>query len=101
MTAKCANPACSTPFHYFRTGKIYLIDMTVPHGAFGPRNGSRDVEYFWLCGDCSGSMQVTVNGLGAVVVEAVAASTPTLPAKLGIVNIADQASDAKVLLRSA
>lgn len=66
MTAKCANPSCNEPFHYFRTGKIYLIDAPV---ANSPLNEKRMHEYFWLCGECSRSMRVALDQNGAVIVE--------------------------------
>ena len=69
MTTKCANPACNQPFHYFRSGKIYLIDMTPSGGAFRSPMGSSGTEYFWLCGDCSRNMRVTRDGHGAPKVE--------------------------------
>jgi hypothetical protein len=66
MTAKCANPSCSQPFHYFRTGKIYLIET--------PNNksdaiGKKAPEYFWLCGECCRSMRVALDHSGSVVVQ--------------------------------
>jgi hypothetical protein len=66
MTAKCANPSCSEPFHYFRTGKIYLIDLA---GAKPSVSGRRSPEYFWLCGECCRSMRVVLDRSGSVVVE--------------------------------
>lgn len=69
MTTKCANPACTSPFHYFRSGKIFLIDVAAWNGGSRPPNTPRDIEYFWLCGDCSQTMQVTLDQNGCVVVE--------------------------------
>lgn len=66
MTAKCANPSCSKPFHYFRTGKIYLIDVPIPKSSLKER---RPHEYFWLCGECCRSMRVALDQTGAVIVE--------------------------------
>src|SRR5882762_9224018 len=68
MTAKCANPGCTIPFHYFRSGKIYLIDTAISSGGTRSSSTPRDVEYFWLCGDCSRNMQVTLDRNGLVVV---------------------------------
>jgi hypothetical protein len=72
VTAKCANPACDHAFHYFRNGKIYLIDMASSGGAFRSSIGSSGTEYFWLCGDCSQNMRVTLDGHGAAKVERLA-----------------------------
>ena len=55
MTAHCANSACGANFRYFRSGKIYLIDFKL-NG-----NTAREMEYFWLCGDCSPRMRVTLD----------------------------------------
>ena len=27
MISKCANPNCSTPFHYLRDGKVFRVDL--------------------------------------------------------------------------
>jgi len=93
MMSKCANPACSRPFHYFRSGKIYLIDAAASNGTFRPSNGSRGMEYFWLCGECSRSMRVALDGFGAVKVERVSASTPITVAKLRVQNLTDKSRD--------
>ena len=66
MTAKCANPSCNQPFHYFRTGKIYLIDAPAAKSSFNLR---RPPEYFWLCGECCQIMRVALDQSGSVVVE--------------------------------
>ena len=76
MTTKCANPACDHPFHYFRSGKIYLIDTVNSNGAFRASNGTRGTEYFWLCGECSKNLRVTLDGQGAVKVERLAEPLP-------------------------
>ena len=82
MTTKCANPGCSSPFLYFRSGKIYLIDLA---GSVGHSSQTgRGMEYFWLCGECAQTMRVALNRLGAVVVErlpepALQAETPLSP----------------------
>jgi hypothetical protein len=101
MTTKCANPACDHPFHYFRSGKIYLIDMASASGAVRS-NGARGMEYFWLCGDCSRNMRVTLDGYGAVQVERVAAPPPIGVAKLELRSISETTSGmASVASRSA
>ena len=75
MVSKCANPACSTPFHYLREGKVFRIEMEVTppitseetielsNGSKVPflvaaRKPARKVEHFWLCGACSQSMNL-------------------------------------------
>jgi hypothetical protein len=66
MTTHCANSECGTPFRYFRSGKIFLIDFMANGTA---TRHSRDMEYFWLCGNCSIKMRVTVDALGNMILE--------------------------------
>lgn len=75
MVSKCANPACSTPFHYLREGKIFRIEVELlppptaeqtvelSSGNKVPflverRKVARKVEHFWLCGPCSQYMNL-------------------------------------------
>ncbi|HWY70193.1 MAG TPA: hypothetical protein VNX88_16110 [Terriglobales bacterium] len=73
MVSKCANPACSTPFHYLREGKIFRIEVEVTPPESQDRtettNGNKSpfllasrkpikLEHFWLCGPCSQSMSL-------------------------------------------
>lgn len=67
MIAKCANPACSVPFHYLRDGKIFRIEFVPDRSSSGPAlAGSakpvRKVEHFWLCGACSTRLTVVMTG---------------------------------------
>ena len=75
MVSKCANPACSTPFHYLREGKVFRIEVEVappiaaeetvelsdgnkvPFLVERPK-AARKVEHFWLCGPCSQYMNI-------------------------------------------
>lgn len=64
MLSKCLNPACSTPFRYFRNGKIFNLEMPSSSGSQG---NDRRREFFWLCGPCSITMRVTLrNGIPVV-----------------------------------
>ena len=75
MVSKCANPACSTPFHYLREGKIFRVEVEITppvtseetieltDGSKVPfliatRKAGRKVEHFWLCGPCSQTMNL-------------------------------------------
>ena len=74
MVSKCANPACSTPFHYLREGKIFRVEVETtppepqdraetPNGIKSPfllaaRKPPLKLEHFWLCGPCSQSMNL-------------------------------------------
>ena len=57
MVSKCANPACSAPFHYLREGKLFEVDSR-ESSAVGERKPIRRVEFFWLCGRCSAVLTV-------------------------------------------
>ena len=76
MVSKCANPNCSTPFHYFREGKIFQVEVdgsggirpTGPQLVTASRKSPR-LEHFWLCGRCSSTMTlVLVQGKGVTAV---------------------------------
>ncbi len=67
MIAKCANPACSSPFHYLREGKLFRTEFDPDRSPLGPRLADspktvRKVEYFWLCGRCSTTLTLVMNG---------------------------------------
>ena len=68
MISKCANPACSVPFHYLRDGKLFRMEYDTAQQAPGPEFGAADtrpvrkVEHFWLCGPCSLAMTLIMNG---------------------------------------
>lgn len=62
MLSKCANPACSNTFRYFREGKLYLIDSKAQPGK------SHVLEYFWLCSVCCQEMTIQIDGDHAVTV---------------------------------
>ena len=49
MVSQCANPECLRELRYLRDGKIYAF-------AVSAGNGSKALEHFWLCGECSKSM---------------------------------------------
>jgi hypothetical protein len=75
MVSKCANPACSTPFHYLREGKIFRVEVEATpqlssQDKTGVSNGNKNpflvsvrkpmlkLEHFWLCGPCAQSMSL-------------------------------------------
>jgi hypothetical protein len=66
MVRTCANPACSEPFVYFRSGKIYLIDRRKPNSLQESQAQAASDEYFWLCGKCAGTMRVVLCADGSV-----------------------------------
>jgi hypothetical protein len=61
MVSKCANPACSAPFRYFRHGKLFRVgtghdwprkSRTLPALKLVSKHLPK-YEHFWLCGPCS------------------------------------------------
>jgi hypothetical protein len=52
MVSCCANPDCRRELRYLRDGKIYQFVLS-------PKTGSKRLEHFWLCGECSKRMILT------------------------------------------
>jgi hypothetical protein len=70
MLSKCANPNCSTPFHYLRDGKLFRWDgIGIAHHPVKPApKPNRKVEFFWLCGECASYLTVVFQqGTGVTV----------------------------------
>ena len=70
MIATCADPACNIPFHYFRSGQIFMVEANDNH--VDPRSRTdhpkRRIEYFWLCGECATTMRLMRTTDGAVII---------------------------------
>jgi hypothetical protein len=69
MLSKCANPACTTPFHYLHDGRLFQLETGAgssrPHAKKEPRR----IEYFWLCNPCAAELTLRYeNGIGVVTV---------------------------------
>lgn len=67
MVSKCANPNCSTPFHYFREGTIFRVEVdgsgaTRPTGPQLVTSSGKTprLEHFWLCGRCATTMTLVL-----------------------------------------
>ncbi len=85
LEAKCANPACPTPFDYLAGGKFFrfrrhpvsgdAVDESTP-----PPPGHHGVEHFWLCERCSQKFALAYKpGQGVVLVprwEALSVAVP-------------------------
>jgi hypothetical protein len=52
MVSQCANPDCTRELHYWRDGEVYQFVLST-------KTGSKRLEHFWLCGDCSKTMILT------------------------------------------
>lgn len=70
MLSKCANPACTTPFHYLRDGRLFQLETgvnTPDHPE--QRKGARRIEYFWLCNSCAVKLTLRYErGVGVITV---------------------------------
>src|SRR6266404_2383837 len=61
MLQKCANPTCTTPYRYFREGRLYEFQVTPDSTCQSesvPTASSRR-ELFWLCDVCAASHALT------------------------------------------
>ncbi len=57
MVNNCANPQCNKPLHYLRDGRVFVFDVAGARiGPDGKRE--RQLEHYWLCGDCAPLMVV-------------------------------------------
>ena len=59
MLSKCANPACTTPFHYLRDGRLFQMETGVGPQLVGSKKPQAKVEYFWLCSRCSAEITLS------------------------------------------
>jgi hypothetical protein len=57
MVNNCANPKCGKPLHYLREGRIFVFDLPEEVSAVGGKK-KRRIEHFWLCGECSRTMEM-------------------------------------------
>jgi hypothetical protein len=70
MLSKCANPVCTTPFHYLHDGRLFQME-TGANAAEQPehKKGARRIEYFWLCNRCAAEMTLRYErGVGVITV---------------------------------
>lgn len=63
MIDRCANPACSKPLIYLRSGALYAVEAPVLAKA------SAVTRFFWLCESCSREFTLHVEGAGEPTVE--------------------------------
>jgi hypothetical protein len=74
MVSKCANPECSTPFQYFREGKLFQVESASHRELRSPTlqlvSGKKPhhVEHYWLCGPCSATMTLAYDPAKGVTV---------------------------------
>ena len=70
MLAKCANPSCTTPFHYLRDGRLFQMETGLGGPQLvGEKKPAHKVEYFWLCNRCSTDLTLAYEpGKGVIAV---------------------------------
>jgi hypothetical protein len=61
MVAKCANPKCSSQFHYLHLGKLFVIE-----------SGGEEhrLNYYWLCEKCCGMLTIEYESGRGITVKA-------------------------------
>jgi hypothetical protein len=68
VIAMCANPACNIPFHYFRSGQIFMVDADDVDPRSRTDHPKRRIEHFWLCGECAPTTHLMRTSDGAVTI---------------------------------
>jgi hypothetical protein len=76
MLHKCANPACSNIFRRLSEGKLFQVETEYvdpssagKSGATRNPRGTRKVEHYWLCNECSSFLTLTFErGQGMITV---------------------------------
>ena len=66
MVETCANPACSAPFRYWRSGKLFRCDVKTPSkpcldvpDEISQLKPVRSSVFFWLCENCCSTMTLS------------------------------------------
>ncbi len=67
MVSHCANPKCAKPLHYLREGRIVVFDVAAGE-ADGNGKRSQRMEHYWLCGECSKTLEMEQSPEGVRVV---------------------------------
>jgi len=60
MVSRCLNPACKALFTHNGEGRVFTIDPSLT--AKRPRQHDDIGKQYWLCGTCSQSLKVVVEG---------------------------------------
>lgn len=71
MLAKCANPACSTPFRRLNEGKLFQVETHTTQEStertFRREGSVRRIEHFWLCSECARFVTLAVHEKNGVI----------------------------------
>lgn len=82
MLAKCVNPSCSNRFKHLREGRLLRVEKIATADGLGMRKSStlgRAAEYYWLCGPCSGVMNLAFDGASGIILIPLASLPSTAP----------------------
>jgi hypothetical protein len=100
MTAKCANPSCSVPFHRLGRGKLFRFDLRsrsepcrdIPDTVCSTKSGHASV-FFWLCEKCSLTTTLSFNSAKGLTVQPMqeACNYVPVPQGFGIARSDEQA----------
>jgi hypothetical protein len=79
---KCANPACSTAFHWSEGGKFFrfrpdAVSQNESNSTTDAATGMHGVKHYWLCGRCSVTSTLVYDAESGVVLKL---RWPELPA---------------------
>ena len=70
MLSSCANPSCSRQFRYLHEGKLFLLtlklDETITSAEGKPAQQATEVQYAWLCDQCTQRFEVVLDSEGRV-----------------------------------
>jgi hypothetical protein len=63
MVSRCANPGCGKLLHYLLDGRVFLFEHLVASASHGEKR-HRQLEHYWLCGDCAALMTLVKDDQG-------------------------------------
>src|SRR6266404_3749373 len=69
LLAKCVNPSCSKRFKHVNEGKLLRVDRAtvLPSAARRQSASDRRPEFYWLCGMCSGKLNLAFDRISGIV----------------------------------
>jgi hypothetical protein len=81
LLAKCANPTCSRRFKRLREGKPLRVEKTASRKSPERAQSASDrkPEYYWLCGMCSGKLNLAFDRASGIVLIPLANSIVSRP----------------------
>jgi len=102
LLTKCANPSCSSRFKRLREGRLLRVEKadSRPSPERGRSASDRKPEYYWLCGVCSGKLNLAFDrGAGIVLIpiaNSIVSRPPATPARLRADSVAEGTSSERL-----